>query len=352
MVKLGEVCSFEYGSSLPKEMRLPGPYPVVGSNGITGFHDEFTVKGPTIVVGRKGSAGEVTWIDRDCVPIDTTYYVQLKSESVLLRYLFYVLQQLRLTNLRDGAGVPGLNRNDAYEKEIPLPPLEEQEQIVAELEGYRKIVKGARQVITNYKSSVRIDPGWPAEQIGHVSEILSGGTPPKAKSEYWSGTILWVSPKDMKTERIEDTEDHISNEAVVSSAVNLVPTGAVLCVVRSGILAHSFPVALAGKPLTFNQDIAAIVVDEKRMMPEWLFHVLRSMEADILIRGTKRGGTVHSLQNGFLREIDIPLPPLDIQRRIVTELEAERALVEANRKLIETFERKIQDKLAEILGEK
>ena len=86
-------------------------------------------------------------------------------------------------------------------------------------------------------------------------------------------------------------------------------------------------------------------------MPEWPFHVLRTMEADILSRGTKRGGTVHSLQNGFLRELDIPLPSIDIQRQIVADLEAERALVEANRKLIEVFERKIQDKLAEIWGE-
>ena len=100
MVKLGEVCSFEYGSSLPEKKRIAGPYPVVGSNGITGYHNEATVRGPAIIVGRKGSAGEVTWIDEDCVPIDTTYHIQLTSASVKLRYLFYVLKKLRLTQLR------------------------------------------------------------------------------------------------------------------------------------------------------------------------------------------------------------------------------------------------------------
>ena len=83
-------------------------------------------------------------------------------------------------------------------------------------------------------------------------------------------------------------------------------------------------------------------------MPEWLFHILRSLENDILSRGTKRGGTVHSLQNGFLRELSIPLPPLAIQSEIVAGLESERALVDANRKLVELFEKKIHARLAEI----
>ena len=351
MVSFLEMCSLEYGESLPERNRRPGPFPVVGSNGIVGYHDKFLVEGPVIVVGRKGSAGEVTWIGQHCTPIDTTYYVRLVAPGKAeLRFIYYLLTGMDLPNLRGGAGVPGLNRNDVYPLAIPLPPLEIQHQIVAELDCYRKIIEGARQVIANYKPTVKIDPKWPREVLGKLAEVFSGGTPAKAKPEYWNGEVPWVSPKDMKTDLIVDTEDHISESAVSDSAVNSVPTGTILCVVRSGILAHSFPVALAGKPLTFNQDITGLVVDRKHLMPEWLFHVLRSLENDILSRGTKRGGTVHSLQNGFLRELFIPLPPLNIQRRIVTELEAERAMVEANRKLIEVFEKKIQAKLAEIWG--
>lgn len=223
--------------------------------------------------------------------------------------------------------------------------------IVAELEGYRKVVEGARQILVVYKPTIRIDSKWPTRELGQVSKILSGGTPCKSKAEYWSGEIPWVSPKDMKVDRIFDTADHISKKAVVDSAVNLVSAGSVLCVVRSGILAHIFPVALAGVELTFNQDINGILVDEKCLLPEWLFQVLRCFEQDILARGIKRGGTVHSLQNGFLRDLRIPLPPLDIQRQIVAELEAERKLVEANRELIARMEAKIQTKLAEVWGE-
>ena len=85
MVKLGEVCSFEYGKSLPEKARIDGPYPVMGSNGRTGFHNEFLVEGPAIIIGRKGSSGEVVWEESSCFPIDTTYYVKADSQRINLK---------------------------------------------------------------------------------------------------------------------------------------------------------------------------------------------------------------------------------------------------------------------------
>ena len=123
-----------------------------------------------------------------------------------------------------------------------------------------------------------------------------------------SGSIPWVSPKDMKIDQIYDTEDHVSEDAVRNSAVNLVPSRSILCVVRSGILAHSFPVALATRKLTFNQDINAIVIKDEHVLPEYLFHLLKGMETEVVQSGVKKGGTVHSLQSRFLHDLAIPLP--------------------------------------------
>src|SRR6266536_4192706 len=75
MVDFNKVCTLEYGAALPDRNRVPCEFPVVGSNGITGWHNDFLIKGPAIIVGRKGSAGEVVWVDNNCFPIDTTYYV-------------------------------------------------------------------------------------------------------------------------------------------------------------------------------------------------------------------------------------------------------------------------------------
>ncbi len=93
----------------------------MGSNGIVGYHNVFLVKGPTIIVGRKGSAGKVNYTEQDCYPIDTTYFVKLKTDITLLKFIYYLLLTLRLENLRISGGVPGLNRNDVYKILIPLP---------------------------------------------------------------------------------------------------------------------------------------------------------------------------------------------------------------------------------------
>ena len=171
-----EVCTLEYGKSLPKGKRVDGPYPVVGSNGATGFHNRFLIEGPAIVIGRKGSAGEVTLIEQNCFPIDTTYFVkQTSTEESDISFLYWILRSLNLQRLKDGAGIPGLNRNDVYNSHrIPLPPLEVQQEIVAEIEGYQKVIAGARAVVENYRPHIHIDPDWPMVAIEDTASVESG----------------------------------------------------------------------------------------------------------------------------------------------------------------------------------
>jgi type I restriction enzyme S subunit len=131
---LGDIISLEYGVALPNQDRINGNYPVIGSAGIVGWHNDFLVESPAIVIGRKGSAGKINWIDKNCTPIDTTFFVKNKGEKYLLEILFHAIKKLDLERLAGGTGVPGLNRNDAYAKTIKLPPLSEQQKIVAEIE--------------------------------------------------------------------------------------------------------------------------------------------------------------------------------------------------------------------------
>lgn len=152
-----EVCTLEYGISLPKQDRVDGPYPVLGSNGVTGYHNTYFVAGPTIVVGRKGSAGEVTFVAENCTPIDTTYYVKIADSTACdIRYLYQVLNTLNLQSFKGGAGIPGLNRNDVYEAcKIPLPPLEVQHQIVAEIEGYQASIEEHKRAISALEDEIK-----------------------------------------------------------------------------------------------------------------------------------------------------------------------------------------------------
>lgn len=128
--KLGDVISLEYGKSLPTAERRGGPVPVLGSNGVVGWHDEAVVEGPAIVVGRKGSAGEVTWIEDDCFPIDTTYYVRAKeTRGDVFAFLHRLLDTLDLPCLADMAAVPGLNRTQAHSLLLTVPQSAEQQRI-------------------------------------------------------------------------------------------------------------------------------------------------------------------------------------------------------------------------------
>ena len=154
-------------------------------------------------------------------------------------------------------------------------------------------------------------------RFAEIATSMSGGTPSKGNPDYWSGMVPWVSPKDMHSDAIFDTEDHISQEAVANSAAKIVPSSSILAVVRSGILVRRFPVAIAARDVSFNQDIKAFSVDCSKALPEYVFWWLKGCEQKIITNGVKKGATVHSVAAGFLENLELPLPPLDEQRRIV-----------------------------------
>ncbi len=115
--KFGDVLELKYGKALKKEDRCGGEYPVFGSSGVVGTHDTALVKGPGIIVGRKGNIGSVFWCDDSFYVIDTAYFV---TSSLPLRFLFYVLPTLNFIN--SDAAVPGLSRNQAYTLKLLVPP--------------------------------------------------------------------------------------------------------------------------------------------------------------------------------------------------------------------------------------
>lgn len=166
-----------------------------------------------------------------------------------------------------------------------------------------------------------------AAPLKSLCQIRHGGTPSKANIAYWNGIIPWVSPKDMKSSLLSDASDHITHEAVEKSATSVVPVKSILVVVRSGILAHSLPVAQAGKPLAFNQDIKALIPNVAKVDPDYLFWFIRSQEPRVLAQGVKKGATVHSLQSGFIENLQVPLPERAEQRRIVDLLSCAESIV-------------------------
>lgn len=343
MVKLGEVCSFEYGKSLPEKNRIPGPFPVMGSNGRTGFHNEYLVEGPTIIIGRKGSSGEVVWEENNCYPIDTTYYVKADTKRVDLKWFYYILKNLRLTELSGGAGIPGLNRNDAYIKEIPLPPLEVQREIVAEIEGYQKLIDGCRQVADAWKPDIQgyldeelkqylaehpeqseeLSGGWKMVKLGDVCEILDRFRKPVEKSERKTGCYPYYGATGI----VDYIDQYIFDEKLVLIGEDGAKWGA----------GEETAFIATGK-YWVNNHAHVIRPDRSKIIDEIIVYLLNSIDLSKYITGV----TVPKLNQEKLRSIQIPLPPLSVQQRIVDKIEAERKVIEGCRELIKTYEEKIK----------
>lgn len=114
--RVEDILELVYGKALKASERIAGPIPVYGSGGITGYHNEALVPGPSIVVGRKGTVGTLYWEDRPLFPIDTVFYVKAKAP---LTFCFYHLQTLGLEAMNTDAAVPGLNRSNVYRLPVP-----------------------------------------------------------------------------------------------------------------------------------------------------------------------------------------------------------------------------------------
>lgn len=164
---------------------------------------------------------------------------------------------------------------------------------------------------------------WPMVAVGEIAEVKGGGTPSKSRPDFYQGEIPWVTPKDMKFWQINTSIDRITEEAVASSATNLVPENSVLLVNRSGILKHTLPVGVAERPVAINQDIKALIFSD-RCDPQYAAHIIKASERIVL--GWVRATTADNFPIQNLKDMLIPLPPLAEQRRIAGILDAADAL--------------------------
>ncbi|MGF1690413.1 restriction endonuclease subunit S [Photobacterium kagoshimensis] len=157
--------------------------------------------------------------------------------------------------------------------------------------------------------------GWEWCRFGELGYDLGGGTPSKGNSEYWGGSIPWVSPKDMKRDYIESAIDSVTEKAVLETTIKLIPENSLLMVVRGMILAHSFPVALTKKPVVINQDMKALIYNY--IEPEFLLVVMKGIKNEMVDLVDRSSHGTCKLVSDKLWSVVLAVPPLSQQRQIV-----------------------------------
>jgi type I restriction enzyme M protein len=279
-----------------------------------------------------------------------------KDTTTHPQFLYHLLRsnQYReyIVTYSHGANVKHLQSDGFYAFQIPLPPLSIQQEIVAEIDGYQKVINGARAVLDNYRPHIPIHPDWPMVELGDSSlfRVESGGTPKSDVAEYWSGGIPWATLVDLPAtdfiSEITATKRTISDQGLRESSAKMIPANSIVVSTRATI----GRIAINRIPIATNQGFKNVVIkDSERAVPKYVALAITKIVPTMQAWAT--GGTFAELSKTKFCELTIPLPPLATQQAIVAEIEAEQALVAANRELITRFEHKIQSTLSRIWGE-
>lgn len=126
--QLGDILTFQRGHDLPKKQMVSGEYPVVGSNGVIGYHNAYTTEAPSVTIGRSGNTGNPFIVYGRSWSHNTTLYIkEFKGSDPV--YVYYLLKALNLGNFAGGSAVPTLNRNHIHTLDISVPQLPEQVEI-------------------------------------------------------------------------------------------------------------------------------------------------------------------------------------------------------------------------------
>ena len=321
-----------------KSSREAGKYPYYGANGIQDYVSDYIFDGTFILVGEDGSVitdrgtPVVTWASGK-IWVNNHAHIIEGNGTVLLRFLYHYIQTIDVSPLIHG-NIPKLTGGDFRALIIPVPPLEVQHEIVRILDTFTELTSEltenlskeltARKQQYEYYRNKLLDKQQRSTKIITIGELgaWSGGkTPSMDNSDYWeNGTIPWISSKDMKASTLEDTEDHITEQAVNEAAMTVYPANGIAVVTRSGILKHTLPVAFVPFETTVNQDIKMLTVYES-VLPRYAFHAIQGKSPDILTKAKKQGGTVDSLEFKKFLDYKIPLPSLAVQKRLVEVLD-------------------------------
>jgi len=339
-VRLKELVTIHYGASLPDNVRQSGEIPVYGSNGIVGSHCSSYVKGPGIIIGRKGSGGAINFCNSDFWPIDTTYYLE-SSERYNLKWLYYALDTLQLTKLNSLTGVPGLNREDVYQQYLLLPPLPEQQRIATVLATVDEAIAATDAIITkievirqelrdilftqaiNPQTNKDTPPDkkpkqWELRSIESLCSLIADC--PHSTPKYIGEGFLVIRNYNIRDGRLDLLFPSFTSEEEFKERNNrAIPTEGDVLFSREAPMGEACMLP-AGVRCCLGQRMMLLRPDPDSIDSMFLVHSIYSPPIRQIMKATAMGQTVLRLNIADVKRLPIPLPPLPEQRRIAAIL--------------------------------
>lgn len=250
-----------------------------------------------------------------------------------------------------GSSRSRISRKNLESVRIPVPDMSEQVSIVSELDSYQKIIDGARMVVENYKPRIDIDPEWEMVELGDNRHfrIEAGGTPSSSNDSYWNGNINWATlvdlPQSDYISTIVSTTRKITEAGLKNSAAILIQAESIVVSTRATI----GRVAINKVPLATNQGFKNVIVTNKAVLPYFVALMIKGLE--IKMNSMATGGTFKEISKSAFCTLQIPLPSLEVQLKVVSAVQEEQRIIQENSKLIKLFELKIKDRMAKVWGE-
>ena len=323
-IKLVDICNPKQWKTIPTGELLDNGYPVYGANGVIGFYNEYNHENPVVAITCRGATcGSVNITEPKAYVTGNAMCLDDVRNDIDIEYLYYFLKHYDFKGVISGSAQPQITRQGLEKVILSICSPDEQRSIIDKLKKIEVIIKLRELELNNLDELIKArfvemfgdpisnDKGWNTDPLTAVcSRIYGGGTPSKSHPEYFEGSIPWVSPKDMKSDVITDSIDHITEEAIANSTTNLVPEGSVLMVIRSGILKHDLPVSINAVPVTINQDMKAFVPGEN-ITANFLRNYFKAIELDIL--AGVRGVTADNIDFKAFQQRKIIVPPIHLQ---------------------------------------
>jgi type I restriction enzyme M protein len=301
--------------------------------------------------GSRGTSfGAHIWNGQKAVLNQHIFKVGFDESRATKMYLLHALNKAVVEveeNLHGGVGLVHITKGNLERIQIPLPPLAVQQEIVAEIEGYQKVINGARAVLDHYRPHIPIHPDWPMVPLEEACDIQRGkfSHRPRNEPRFYGGEYPFIQTGDVvrAANGGKITFTQTLNEEGLSVSKLFQPPVVVIT-----IAANIGDTAVLDFPSCFPDSVVALI-PKAETDARFLEVVMRTQKQhlnDIAPQAAQKNINIE-----ILKTVEIPLPPLATQRAIVAEIEAEQALVSANRELITRFEQKIQTTLARVWGE-